>query len=242
MEDTYIQYKKRGQDDFADQQRKNIERKISNSIFKRQMKNRIITIKDEKNIMWMQTSGWITKMQICNDDKNKLPNISQPVQIRGRTNRNKTTKAVRNDCFYTKPVIRYKHITITKYFITVRHYDRNSTSFFFDNRRTLHCDHSSNKGYRYPMVLHFYVNNDRSIWLIIYKLRYRTISTVKYLITVDWWWVMWANRYQYVTNEFDSYDNKMTGKEYSLVIDNTTIVRECMGCLQTKPRNEVMEK
>ncbi len=31
---------------------------------------------------------------------------------------------------------------------------------------------------------------------------------IKYLITVDWWATMWASRYQYVTNELDSYENK----------------------------------
>lgn len=31
---------------------------------------------------------------------------------------------------------------------------------------------------------------------------------IKYLITVDWWAIMWQSRYQYVTNELDAYENK----------------------------------
>lgn len=59
---------------------------------------------------------------------------------------------------------------------------------------------------------------------------------VKYLITVDWWVVMWANRYQYVTNELDSYDNKDDRKNTGLVIDNTAIAREVWAMPTDKPR------
>ena len=93
MEDTYIQYKKRGQDDFADQQRKNIERaKISNSIFNKY--DKVLEKRDnyykknEKNIMmnankWMNNEDANFVMMI----KNKLPNISQLRRIREEANR-----------------------------------------------------------------------------------------------------------------------------------------------------------
>jgi len=59
---------------------------------------------------------------------------------------------------------------------------------------------------------------------------------IKYLITVDWWVVMWANRYQYVTNELDAYDNKDDRKNTGLVIDNTAIAREVWAMPTTNPR------
>jgi len=59
---------------------------------------------------------------------------------------------------------------------------------------------------------------------------------VKYLITVDWWVIMWANRYQYVTNELDAYDNKDDWKNTGLVIDNTAIAREVWAMPTDKPR------
>jgi len=59
---------------------------------------------------------------------------------------------------------------------------------------------------------------------------------IKYLITVDGWVVMWANRYQYVTNELDAYDNKDDWKNTGLVIDNTAIAREVWAMPTDKPR------
>ena len=59
---------------------------------------------------------------------------------------------------------------------------------------------------------------------------------IKYLITVDWWATMWANRYQYVTNELDAYDNKDDRKNTGLVIDNTAIAREVWAMPTDKPK------
>jgi len=59
---------------------------------------------------------------------------------------------------------------------------------------------------------------------------------IKYLITVDGWSSMWANRYQYVTNELDAYDNKDDRKNTGLVIDNTAIAREVWAMPTDKPR------
>ncbi len=59
---------------------------------------------------------------------------------------------------------------------------------------------------------------------------------IKYLITVDWGASMWANRYQYVTNELDAYDNKDDRKSTGLVIDNTAIAREVWAMPTDKPR------
>ena len=61
-------------------------------------------------------------------------------------------------------------------------------------------------------------------------------KTTKYLISVDGGITMWASRYQYITNELDSYSNKDDWKSGGLVIDNTAIAREVRALPKDNPR------
>lgn len=74
-----------------------------------------------------------------------------------------------------------------------------------------------------------------SWWWYVYTIN-NYDKTTKYLITVDGWVSMWANRYQYVTNELDAYDNKNDWKSWWLVIDNTAIAREVWATPKDNPR------